>query len=289
MRLNLNETVKVKLTKRGKKIYREHFSHLPDCFEKPEPRIDEDGFTEMQLWMFMEIFGEHMSVWKPNVIEPLEIVFDTEDSEACKEQKSKLESDLISRQAAIEAVTKYFIDEYDKMPYEYDEEVKDNVFTDMKWVDISLEHNKGIRKVLKSLPPVEPKPVMTEEVREALMRLTMCAREECSICKYENDCGYDKQVKMATENMNTILNVFLERPKVEWTPCTEPPKDRRNVFLACGTNDFKSCCIGHYEEGIGWYEDRNFFAKPIYDCKYWSDVPELPDMGDNQFDMRGDR
>ena len=169
--------------------------------------------------------------------------------------------DCISRQAAIEALTGRQTDPTDE----------------------------EIMRTLKELPPVEPKPVMTEEVREALMRLTMCAREECSICKYENDCGYDKQVEMATENMNTILNVFLERPKGEWVPCTEPPEDRRNVFLAHGTNDFKSCCIGHYEQGMGWYEDRNFFAKPIYDCKYWCDIPELPDMGDNQFDMRGDK
>lgn len=60
------------------------------------------------------------------------------------------------------------------------------------------------------------------------------------------------------------------------------------MFLAHGTNDFKSCCIGHYEQGMGWYEDKNFFAKPIYDCKYWCDMPDLPDMGDNQFDMRGE-
>lgn len=70
-----------------------------------------------------------------------------------------------------------------------------------------------------------------------------------------------------------------------WTPCTEPPKDRRNVFLAHGTNNFKSCCIGHYEQGIGWYEDRNFFATPIYDCKYWCEIPELPNMGESQFEQ----
>lgn len=74
----------------------------------------------------------------------------------------------------------------------------------------------------------------------------------------------------------------------DWIPVSEPPKDGRNVFLAHGTNNFKSCCIGHYEQGMGWYEDRNSFAKPIYDCKYWCDIPELPDMGDNQFDMRGE-
>lgn len=71
-----------------------------------------------------------------------------------------------------------------------------------------------------------------------------------------------------------------------WFPCTEPPKDGRNVFLAHGTNDFKSCCIGHYDQSMElWYEDSNFFARPIYDCKYWCDIPELPNMGDKQFEM----
>lgn len=97
------------------------------------------------------------------------------------------------------------------------------------------------------------------------------------------------------ELRDTLEGLPSERPKGEWASCSEPPKDRRNVFLAHGTNDFKSCCIGHYEQGMGWYEDRNFFAKPIYDCKYWCDIPELPDLGNNQFgtevsaDMRGDK
>lgn len=80
---------------------------------------------------------------------------------------------------------------------------------------------------LPSVTPTEPKPVMTEEVREALMRLTMCAREECTTCKYENDCGFDEQVEMATENMHTILNAFdttdmaIEALKAEPIRCGE--------------------------------------------------------------------
>jgi len=65
----------------------------------------------------------------------------------------------------------------------------------------------------------------------------------------------------------------------EWIPCTQPPNDERNVFLARGTNDFKTCCIGHYDHEVGrWYEDRNWFASLVYDCKYWCDIPELPNM-----------
>ena len=65
-----------------------------------------------------------------------------------------------------------------------------------------------------------------------------------------------------------------------WISCTQPPNDERNVFLARGTNDFATCCIGHYDHEAGrWYEDRNWFASPVYDCKYWCDIPKLPDMG----------
>ena len=46
-----------------------------------------------------------------------------------------------------------------------------------------------------------------------------------------------------------------------------------------------------FENGARKYadigSDSNLAA--IYDCKYWCDVPELPDMGDNQFDMRGEK
>ena len=53
------------------------------------------------------------------------------------------------------------------------------------------------------------RPTMTEEVREALMRLTMCAREECGMCKHKDECGFDFQYKISTKNMNTILDAFI--------------------------------------------------------------------------------
>ena len=50
---------------------------------------------------------------------------------------------------------------------------------------------------------------MTEEVREALMRLTMCAREECGMCKYKDECDFDFQYKISTDNMNTLADALL--------------------------------------------------------------------------------
>jgi len=116
--------------------------------------------------------------------------------------KSKL--DCISRQQAIEEVEKKYFGG--------------------TVADINPSWRK-LHNILESLPPVTPtvapKPIMTEAVREALMRLSMCAREECTICKYENNCGFDKQVEMATDNMHVILNAFDTAPTErtgEWIP-----------------------------------------------------------------------
>lgn len=116
----------------------------------------------------------------------------------------------------------------------------------------------------------------------------------CSIGDFKHelcDCdnGFCKEFK-SIGTQEDFFNAVIQRirPQGEWIPVSEPPKDGRNVFLAHGTNNFKSCCIGHYDYSMGiWYEDKNFFAEPIYDCKYWCDIPELPDMGDSQFDKGG--
>lgn len=70
---------------------------------------------------------------------------------------------------------------------------------------------------------------MTEEVREALMRLTMCAREECAMCKYKDECCFDFQYKISTDNMNTLSDALLrskcevdaKSADAEWIPCSE--------------------------------------------------------------------
>lgn len=79
-KINLNETIKVKLTPLGAEIYYKQFDELNKqrgreiC--KPQmPRIDKDGYTEFQLWNFIELYGEHIGMCKPNVIEPLDIVY----------------------------------------------------------------------------------------------------------------------------------------------------------------------------------------------------------------------
>ncbi len=79
-KINLNETIKVKLTPYGAEIYYKQFDEVnKQCGReicKPHmPQIDKDGYTEFQLWHFIELYGQHIGMCKPNVIEPLDIVY----------------------------------------------------------------------------------------------------------------------------------------------------------------------------------------------------------------------
>ena len=79
-KINLNEIIKAKLTPYGAEIYYKQFDELnKQCGReicKPHmPRIDKDGYTEFQLWHFMELYGAHIGMCKQNVIKPLNIVY----------------------------------------------------------------------------------------------------------------------------------------------------------------------------------------------------------------------
>ena len=81
IRINLNEPIKVKLTDWGKEIYYHQYDRTNQIAGreicKPKfPKEDENGYTEFQLWYFIELYGEHMGITLPNVIEPLEIIYE---------------------------------------------------------------------------------------------------------------------------------------------------------------------------------------------------------------------
>lgn len=78
MQLNLNETIKVKLTPFGAEIYyhkndelieRLQSRGLQPRIEQRMPPIDREGFTEFQLWDFMNIYGDYFEWGAPDVIE----------------------------------------------------------------------------------------------------------------------------------------------------------------------------------------------------------------------------
>lgn len=80
--INLNDIVKVKLTPLGVEIYYHQYDDLNKKIkenggtqlEPRMPQIDKDGYTEFTLWSFMELYGKHIGMCKPNVILPLNII-----------------------------------------------------------------------------------------------------------------------------------------------------------------------------------------------------------------------
>lgn len=81
-KLNWNTKVKVKLTDYGKDIY----FHQYDCliekglkFAREYPPVDDEGFTKFQLWSFMSIYGSHIGIGLPKIVEDLN--FYIQDSE----------------------------------------------------------------------------------------------------------------------------------------------------------------------------------------------------------------
>lgn len=86
-KLNLNQVVKVKFTDHGKDIYYHRYDRLIEVMKakgvKPispsYPEVDESGYSTMQLWQFIALYGPHIGMCKPNVIEDLYIYIDERD------------------------------------------------------------------------------------------------------------------------------------------------------------------------------------------------------------------
>jgi len=76
MVFNMNDYVKVKITDFGFKILEEQHQDLlkriptyDTPFEEVRPRVDESGWTKMQLWMIMQKFGPYMGMVQEQPIE----------------------------------------------------------------------------------------------------------------------------------------------------------------------------------------------------------------------------
>lgn len=88
-KFNINHYVKVKLTELGKEIYFNKDEELKDdlekrgvnasYIEKSYPEIDEDGYTEFQLYDFMNIYGKYLAVGMRGLPCETEILFYDKD------------------------------------------------------------------------------------------------------------------------------------------------------------------------------------------------------------------
>ena len=81
---NLNYYIKVKLTEKGKEIYQEYLNNIFEEYEIndiPKIEVDEEGYTEFQMWNFVRIFGKHFSMLGDNLCETNCLVQVKEDME----------------------------------------------------------------------------------------------------------------------------------------------------------------------------------------------------------------
>ena len=64
--LNINSSVRIKLTPCGiQKLKRKHGKlYFEKCIQ---PKVDKDGYCEMQLWDVMQTFGEDMCMGNMNL------------------------------------------------------------------------------------------------------------------------------------------------------------------------------------------------------------------------------
>lgn len=81
--LNMNCSVKVKLNDKGKDIYyHRHDKYFQSELLKPRfPKVDEDGYSEFQLWDLMKIYGEYMVMGLSTPFDDLNIYIKDDDLE----------------------------------------------------------------------------------------------------------------------------------------------------------------------------------------------------------------
>ena len=92
--ININEPIKVKLTPLGAEIYYHRYdaviNDVPNAAKKyfaPRlPKTDIMGFTEFQLWEFMNIYGEYFSMGRMDkIIDPLNLYIEDKHVKDVKE------------------------------------------------------------------------------------------------------------------------------------------------------------------------------------------------------------
>lgn len=86
VKINLNEMVKVRLTQFGKDIYIHQYDEVLNKYpllkiSRPEIKVDENGYTKFILWEFIELYGPYMTIGGPEVIKPLEIIYEEEEED----------------------------------------------------------------------------------------------------------------------------------------------------------------------------------------------------------------
>ena len=95
MTINLNDKIKVKLNDKGKDIFYHQFDEIislyPQCHIDPRmPNVDENGYTTFQIWEFMKLYGGHIGMAKPSVLENINVIYPSAEPERNNKEFIKL-------------------------------------------------------------------------------------------------------------------------------------------------------------------------------------------------------
>lgn len=118
--LNINSTVKVKLTETGKQILKqEHEKSFGVNSPKFPFILNEDifGYSEFQLWDLMEKFGPHDGLCKPMCYQTEILIADSDLKESSHDIKSLITPQFISD---LEKMLTFFYDNQDKIDVDVD-------------------------------------------------------------------------------------------------------------------------------------------------------------------------
>ena len=135
--------------------------------------------------------------------------------------------------------------------------------------------------------------MIPEKEREALMRLTMCAREECIMCKYHKECDFDFQYHLATESMNILAEALRKtEPTCSILEQVEDETRLTAKCLNCANGGSYKCskCDGEMyykydkdepQTDIHGLTDCDFCkGKNCEDCEGGKDEPQTEDYCD---------
>ena len=129
--------------------------------------------------------------------------------------------------------------------------------------------NRVIRQTVEEYKAAQPEPCEDAVSKEAVSSW---------LKQYGQDVLHGKYKFSLMYIWKNLMNLPSVTPKQRWIPCSEEPDTDRNVFIARGTDKCMTVCVGHYAHDYKqWYEDRNWFARCLYDGVYWCEMPPLPE------------
>ena len=117
IKFNLNETVKVKLTAKGRNILVKHHNRFLETTKEEVKKMhpsDEEGYTEFQMWTLMQIFGNNVYMGQLEYPFDMNMIIVTKDN---NELEHKFTGFQINESGEVKDLSFKEIEEFEKQGY----------------------------------------------------------------------------------------------------------------------------------------------------------------------------